>query len=706
MHPKVLQQGPGNCPFCGMVLESLLPSSDHSEESDEYQDLKCRFWVSVFFVLPIVFLSMAPMVLNMIGFQKFGEIIMMPWALWVQFILTLPLLFWSGWPIWQRGWNSFRSGSLNMFSLISIGMGVTFFYSSGVLFSQGMSFLVMGQEHPGVSDLYFEAAAMIMVLVLLGQLLESQGRRKASRALRELLELVPNKATLLREGKEREVSVSELQSGDIIRIHPGEKIPVDGIIIEGSSAVDEAMLTGEAFPVEKSLGSQVTAGTLNSYGSFVMRVEKVGRETVLAQMIEMVAAAQRSRAPIQSLADHVSAILVPLILVIAVVTFVVWILLKPELGYSFALARSVAVLMITCPCALGLATPMAVAVGVGRAAHYGILIREAGALQQLASASIMAFDKTGTLTEGKPEVVAIRTFSEISEEQLLQFLAAAERGSEHPLAKAILRYTQKRKIAEQNASTFLAEPGGGVSATIDGKSVLVGSIAFLARHGVNTTAIASEVLIKDHGMIAIALNNQLTGVVMVSDSIKDSAKGLLKKLQQLGIEIAMLTGDSAFVAESIARELGINLWKAGLSPAQKAEQITQWKEEGKIVAMAGDGINDAHAFSVADASIAMNGGSNIAKEIAGIILMHSSLEGIVTATLLSRAILKTIRQNLFFAFAYNLLGVPIAAGILYPWFGILLSPMLATAAMSLSSLSVIGNSLRLANYQRHFISAK
>ena len=661
----------------------------------ESKDLGRRFWIALLFGVPVIILAMGPMIASIVGLAITGNNLgtLIAWSPWVQFLFTIPLLFWCGWPIWEKGWDSFRSRNLNMFSLVSIGIGVTFFYScSRLFFSEHGHSVVVPHGHSAMPDLYFEAAAMIMLLVLLGQYLEARGKRKAGAALRELLELVPSKATLLRKGIERKVAVSELKPGDQIRIHPGEKIPVDGIVLEGSSAVDEALLTGESLPVEKSIGAVVSAGTINDHGSFIMRVEKVGNETVIAQMIAMVTAAQESRAPIQNLTDRVAALFVPLIFGVAIITFVAWLLLSPGLGWSFALSRSIAVLLIACPCALGLATPMAVAVGVGTAAWRGILIRDAGVLDSLAAVQLMVFDKTGTLTEGRPEVVALKTVGQTSRESLIALIAAAERGSEHPLAQALLRYAEEQHIIEKKASFFLAEPGGGIRAEVEGVAILVGNDVFLRNHQVE---IVDPIMSDDRSIIFVALNGYLEGIVFLSDLPKISANDCIQKLQRLGIEVAMLTGDREGVSRAVAQQLGITRWKASLSPQQKAEQILEWKKEGKLIAMAGDGINDAQALSVADASIAMAAGSNLAKETAGIVLMNSSLEGVVTAVRLSRSIGKTIRQNLFFAFVYNLLGIPVAAGLLYPWLGVTLSPMLATAAMSLSSLSVIGNSLRL-----------
>lgn len=663
------------------------------------KNLERRFWLSVFLGVPVVFLAMSPMLFHQLRWEKITLFFQASWSLWLQCLFTLIVVFGCGWPIWQKGWKSFYSRALNMFSLVCLGTGITVAYSTMILLR---SVLTQASLERGVllsplmvSDLYFEAATMIMVLVLLGQLLEARGRRKVNSALQELLELAPSAATVVRRGKDMLVSVTMLKPGDLVRLHPGEKIAVDGVVVEGTSVVDESMLTGEAIPVEKNVGMQVRAGTLNGQGSFVMSVDKTGHETVLAQIITMVEAAQRSRAPIQQLADRVAAIFVPVVLGIAVITFLGWMIFSAQLGIAFALERAIAVLMIACPCALGLATPMAITVGVGAAARCGILVSEASAFQQLAKASVMALDKTGTLTEGCPGIKRIKTTEGISEEYLLTMLSAVEKGSEHPLAKAVIRYRDQDQISEKIAFDFFAEPGGGVSATVDNIKVLAGSEKFLRSHDVVMSSFSELLLEKDSGLIAVALGGKFAGAVFVTDPIKASATGLIKSLQHLRIKPIMLTGDQESVAQFIARQLGIKEWKAGLSPAQKAAQILEWKKRGLVVAMAGDGINDAQALSVADASIAMHAGTNIAKETAGIVLMNTSLETIVEAVLMSRFLMRIIRQNLFFAFAYNLLGIPIAAGVFYSAFGIVLSPIVATAAMSLSSLSVIGNSLRL-----------
>jgi Cu+-exporting ATPase len=608
-------------------------------------------------------------------------------------LLSLPVIFWCGWPLWVKGFRSFASGNLNMFSLITLGTGAAFLQSMATLL------LPRGSAGRHGEGFYFEAATVIIVLVLLGQWLEARGRARAGSALRGLLDLTPAMALLVESGGDRPVAVAELRIGDRVRILPGEKLPADGEVLEGWSSLDESMLSGEPLPVEKSAGSPVSAGTLNTSGSFIMCVTRTGAETALSRIISLVAQAQRSQAPIQQLADRVAAVFVPVVLGIAIVTFAGWLLLGPEPRLYHALTAAVSVLMIACPCALGLATPMAVTVGIGRAAHHGILVRSASALQSLAQTDLLALDKTGTLTEGTPELRAVIPLPDcgITGDRLLALASGAELGSEHPLARSLVRQARSRGIEAAHAKDFLAHPGGGISATVDDHRVLIGSPSFLAMQGVDAALFDSITTEPGDGVVAMAVDGQPAGIFLFRDTIRPSAKGLIDMLGRMGIRVAMLTGDRASTASTVARELGITECHGELSPAEKATRLSGWKNEGCRTAMAGDGINDAPALAVADASIVMGAGSDIAKETAGIILLRPSLEGIVSSILLSRAILKTIRQNLFFAFAYNILGIPIAAGLLYPLFGILLSPMIAAAAMSLSSVSVIANSLRLRN---------
>jgi Cu+-exporting ATPase len=661
-----------------MALELLIPTGAEDQES---KLLGQKFWLSVILGVPVLLLAMAPML---------GITLLPPfWSDWLECLLSLPVLFWCGAPIWSKGFRSFADRNLNMFSLITLGTAAAFLDSMVVLIQNGG-----GNQTMHSQGLYFEAATAIMVLVLLGQWLEARGRAGTGSALRELLDLTPVTARLVQEGKDdREIPVSELHPGNHVRILPGDKIPADGTLVEGWSSVDESMLTGESLPAEKTIGSSLSAGTLNREGSFIMQLTRVGSETALAQIIHLVAQAQRSQAPIQQLADRVAAVFVPIVLGISALTFLGWMLFSHS--WTHALGSSVSVLMIACPCALGLATPMALAVGIGRAARHGILVRSAAALQNLASTTLLALDKTGTLTEGTPRILSLHPLGDITEDALLTLAAAAELGSEHPLAQAVIQCAKNRNLILPKATDFTAHPGGGISATVEGVSLLVGSIRFLREQGVPAQSLEQLVVSDGAGLVAVAKNGVAAGAFLVSDTIRPSAKNLLRDFKALGVQIAMLTGDRESVARSVAEELGITLWKAELTPAQKGEQLAQWKKEGYQTAMAGDGINDAPALAMADASIAMGAGSDIAKETAGIILLKPSLEGIAESLLLSRAVLRTIRQNLFFAFAYNIIGIPIAAGLLYPCFGILLSPMLAAAAMSLSSVSVIANSLRL-----------
>ena len=671
MHPEVLSDDPGDCPKCGMPLEPLTP---HGGEDHESGLIGRRTLIAFLFALPLFVIAMAPMS----GLHLLPETI----SGWVELILSLPVLFWCGAPIWTKGLSSFARGSLNMFSLIVLGTGASFIQSVVTLL----------QGH-GSHGLYFEAAATIVTLVLLGQWLEARGRARAGSALRELLDLTPPKAILVTPEGDREVPVSDLHPGDLVRVLPGGKIPADGTLTEGWSSVDESMLSGEPLPVEKQSGSHISAGTLNRQGSFVLRVEKSCGGTLLSGIIATVAQAQRSRAPIQQLADRVASVFVPVVLGVAALTLILWIFLGG--GCSMGMQSAVAVLLIACPCALGLATPMALMVGIGRAARLGILVRDAASLQNLSTANLLALDKTGTLTEGRPELSGIHPLTPFTEAELLSLAASTERGSEHPLARAVMRAAEEQGIEIKATTEFTAWPGGGISARLNGRDILIGSLSFLRDRGVPMGDLEAIPPDAATGLIAIAVEGKPAGLLTVQDIIRPSARTLIADLRSLGISAAMLTGDREETACAIAQDLGITLWKAACSPQLKAEQIRDWAAEGYRTAMAGDGINDAPALAVASASIAMGAGSDIAKETAGLILLRPSLEGIVASIRLSRAILGTIRQNLLFAFGYNILGIPIAAGVLYPFFGILLSPMIAAAAMSLSSVSVIANSLRL-----------
>ena len=671
MHPEVLADRAGDCPKCGMPLEPLIPASGEDHESAL---IGRRTLIAVLLGLPLFVIAMTPMA----GLQLIPEAL----SGWVELILSLPVLFWCGAPIWAKGLASFARRSLNMFSLIVLGTGAAFL--------QSVATLIVGH---GSHGLYFEASSTIMVLVLLGQWLEARGRARAGSSLRELLDLTPPKALLVTPEGDREVSVATLHPGDLLRILPGEKIPADGTITEGWSSVDESKLTGEPLPEEKQTGSRVSAGTLNRQGSFLFRVDSAGAGTLLSGIIATVAQAQRSRAPVQQLADRVASVFVPVVLGLSVITLICWILLDGD--WEMGLRSAVSVLLIACPCALGLATPMALMVGIGRAARHGILVRDAASLQNLSAATLLALDKTGTLTAGRPELSDVHPLDPFTEPELLSLAASAERGSEHPLARAVMRAAEKRGIPSNTVTDFTAWPGGGISARIDGKEILIGSLSFLSGRGIATGDIDSIAAQTSTGLIAVGVEGKPAGILTVEDTIRPSAPTLIAELRLLGITAAMLTGDREETARTVASQLGITLWKAGCSPQEKAEQLRTWAADGYRTAMAGDGINDAPALAIASASIAMGAGSDIAKETAGLVLLRPSLEGIVASIRLSRVILRMIRQNLLFAFGYNILGIPIAAGILYPLFGIQLSPMIAAAAMSLSSISVIANSLRL-----------
>jgi Cu+-exporting ATPase len=671
MHPEILQDGPGDCPKCGMPLEPLIPDGG---EDHEVTLIGRRTLVAVVLGLPLFILGMAPMT----GLHPLPEAI----SGWVELVLSLPVLFWCGLPIWGKGLRSFAAGELNMFSLIILGTGAAFL--------QSVATLLLGGSHHG---LYFEAASTIMVLVLLGQWLEARGRAQAGSSLRELLDLTPPKALLVTPEGDREVAVSELRSGDLVRILPGGKIPADGMLTEGWSSVDGSMLTGEPLPEEKQAGSRVSAGTLNRQGSFLFRVDSAGAGTLLSGIIATVAQAQRSRAPVQQLADRVASVFVPVVLALSAITLIGWIALGG--GWIMGLQSAVSVLLIACPCALGLATPMALMVGIGQAARHGILVRDAASLQNLSTANLVALDKTGTLTEGRPELSGISPIAPFTEGELLSLAASAERGSEHPLARAVIQAAEERGLQPSLVSDFKAWPGGGISAHLGEREIVMGSLAFLHGRGVPIQVLEALPTESSAGVIAIAVDGKAAGLLMVQDTIRPSARVLIKELRSLGVTAAMLTGDREEAARVVADQLGIILWKAGCSPRGKADQLRSWGSEGYRTAMAGDGVNDAPALAVASTSIAMGAGSDIAKESAGIILLKPSLGGIVSSIRLSRAILRVIRENLVFAFAYNIVGIPVAAGVLYPHFGILLSPMIAAAAMSLSSVSVIANSLRL-----------
>jgi Cu+-exporting ATPase len=691
MHPQIEQDHPGNCPICGMTLEPNTQIAGNEEENAELREMTRRFWIGAVLALPVFVLGMAHVFPNApIWVASDG-------SRWLQFLLSTPVVLWCGWPFFVRGWQSIRNRSPNMFTLIAMGVGVAYIYSAVVMLAPS-TFLASFQEH-GKIGVYFEAAAIITVLVLLGQVLELRARTRTGSAIRALLNLTPQKAHVIRNGEEIDVPLVEVHVGDQLRVRPGEKIPVDGKIIEGNSTLDESMLTGEAMPVEKSPGDKVTGGTVNQTGSFLMEAERVGSETVLARIVEMVTQAQRSRAPIQRLADKVAAWFVPAVIAVAVITFIAWAWLGPEPRFAYAIVNSVAVLIIACPCALGLATPMSIMVGVGRGAQAGVLVKNAEAMELMEKIDTLVVDKTGTLTKGKPHLTTVVASDWVNVNDLLAAAAAIEELSEHPIASAIVLGAQDRHINLGKVMNFHSITGGGVSGTVDDRSVIVGKPEFLHAQGVRDLerfgANAGELQAKGNTVIFLAIEGRAAGILAVSDPIKESAPTVVQGLHQLGIKIIMLTGDNERTARAVAKKLGIDQVEAGVEPQRKHERVAQFRREGRTVAMAGDGINDAPALAAADVGIAMGTGTDVAMESADITLVKGDLRGIEKAIRLSRAVIRNIRQNLFFAFIYNALGIPIAAGALYPVFGWLLSPMIAGAAMSLSSVSVIANALRL-----------
>jgi Cu+-exporting ATPase len=691
MHPEIEQDGPGDCPICGMALEPKRISATTLEDDSELRDMTRRLWIGTALTLPVFFLAMSHLLPSPPAWLSSD------FARWLQFALTTPVVWWAGWPFFVRGWRSVVSRHLNMFTLIAIGVGVAYLYSCAALFLPNL--FPASMTHHGKLGLYFESAAMITVLVLVGQVLELRARSRTGTAIRSLLNLAPPTARRVRNGDEEEVGLAEIASGDHLRVRPGEKVPVDGTVIEGRTSVDESMITGEALPVEKAVGDKVIGGTLNNTGSVVMRAEQVGHETVLAQIVEMVSTAQRSRAPIQRLADTVAGYFVPAVLLTAAITFVTWLQVGPEPRLAHAIVNAVAVLIIACPCALGLATPMSIMMGVGRGAQGGVLVKNAGAIERMEKVTTLVVDKTGTLTEGKPSVTRIIATPGINESEILAAAASAEQQSEHPLASAIVSAAREQKIPLERLSSFSSSTGGGVSATTSRATVLVGQPIFLREYGISgleaLEAQAATLQTEGQTAVFVAIGGRAVGVIAVSDPIKKSTPLAVQELKRLGLKVIMLTGDNERTARAVARELGIAEVEAGVAPKDKHERIERLRGKGSVVAMAGDGINDAPALAAADVGIAMGTGTDVAMESAGITLVKGDLNGIVKAIHLSRAVMRNVRQNLFFAFVYNALGIPIAAGLLYPFFGILLSPIIAGAAMSLSSVSVIANALRL-----------
>lgn len=691
MHPDIRQAGPGSCPICGMALEPEIASLE-TGPNPELADMTRRFWIGGALALPAVVLEMGG---HLAGPHNWIDPTL---SNWIQLVFATPVVFWAGWPFLVRGWQSLLTRNLNMFTLIAMGTGVAYVYSLiGTVAPQVFPATFRG--HEGAVAVYFEAAAVITVLVLLGQVLELRARDATSGAIKALLQLAPKTARRVdAAGGEHEVEIDALHAGDRLRVRPGEKVPVDGIILEGRSSLDESLVTGESMPVTKETGAKVIAGTLNQSGSFIMRADKVGRETLLSQIVQMVADAQRSRAPIQRLADQVAGWFVPTVIAVAIIAFAAWAWFGPEPRLAFGLVAAVSVLIIACPCALGLATPMSIMVGVGRGAHAGVLIKNAEALERMEKIDTLVVDKTGTLTEGKPKVVAIVPAAGFAKDDILRLAASVERASEHPLADAIVRAAKEKQLALGQVEAFDSPTGRGATGKVDGKTVVLGNAKHLTSIGIDTNALDAEAeRLRGDGatVINMAIDGKLAGLFAIADPVKASTPDALKALAAEGIKVIMLTGDNRTTAEAVARRLGIADVEAEVLPDQKSAVVTKLQKADRSVAMAGDGINDAPALAAAEVGIAMGTGTDVAMESAGITLLKGDLTGIVRARKLSQATMSNIRQNLFFAFIYNAAGIPIAAGILYPAFGLLLSPIIAAAAMALSSVSVVGNALRL-----------
>ncbi|MGB6484312.1 MAG: heavy metal translocating P-type ATPase [Candidatus Acidiferrales bacterium] len=688
MHPEIVRSKTGACPICGMALEPRAVQA-HEEPNRELTAMTRRFWISIVLTAPLLVLAMAGSM-----WLRISPSI----TAWIELSLATPVVLWGGWPFFERAWASLRNRSLNMFTLIALGTGTAYFYSLIATLFPGI-FPAQFRDASGALPVYFEAAAAITTLVLLGQVLELRARQRTGSAIRALLRLAPKTARLaLANGEEKDVLLDAVQRGDRLRVRPGEKIPVDGVVLDGASSVDESMVTGESIPVEKAPGSCVIGGTVNTTGTFIMRAERVGSETLLARIVQMVSDAQRSRAPIQELADRVSAYFVPAVILAAAITFVCWASFGPSPRLAHALLNAVAVLIIACPCALGLATPMAIMVGTGRGASAGVLIKNAEALEILENIDTLVFDKTGTLTDGKPRVATIEPANNWSTGDVLRFAAAVEQPSEHPLAAAILAEAARQNLRPQSATEFRSFTGKGITGRVNGRTVALGNAAFLDENGIASSALRSRAEALRHEgqtVVHVAIDGREAGIIAIADPVKKSTPEAIAQLRREGLRLVMLTGDSRVTAKAVARTLGIDEIIAEALPEHKADAVKKLKSQGRRVAMAGDGINDAPALAAADVGIAMGAGTDVAIESAGITLVKGDLRGIVRARRLSRSTMRNIRQNLLFAFAYNALGIPIAAGVLYPFFGMLLSPIIASAAMTFSSVSVITNALRL-----------
>ncbi|QQS33536.1 MAG: heavy metal translocating P-type ATPase [Acidobacteriota bacterium] len=690
MHPEVVQIGPGSCPKCGMALEPKVLTLDDAPDP-EYIDMKRRFWISAVLTLPVFGLAMAEM------WPGFHELVSPTTSIWIQFILATPVVLWGGFPFFRRGWASVKNVSPNMFTLIAIGTGAAYLFSLFALFLPNVFPESIKNVHTGLIAAYFEAAAVITTLVLLGQVLELRARSQTSSAIKALLGLAPETAiAVFDDGTEAEIALKDVQIGASLRVKANEKIPTDGTILEGDTSVDESMVTGESIPVEKSPGDTVIGGTINGRRGFLMKAEKVGSDTLLAQIVRMVGEAQRSRAPIQRLVDVVSAYFVPAVILVAIVAFAVWLIFG---SFASAMVAAVSVLIIACPCALGLATPMSIMVGTGHGARHGVLVKKAEALEILEKVNSIVVDKTGTLTEGKPRLQSVISLNGLSETEILRFAASLEKSSEHPLAEAIIKGAEEQSVALAKVEDFESLTGKGITGSIDGKKILLGNAKLMTENNINFPADgkADELRAEGQTVMSIAVDGKAAGLVGVADTIKESAKAAIDELHRQKIEVVMMTGDNPVTADAVAKKLGIDKVFADVLPEQKAEKIKELQATGKIVAMAGDGVNDAPALAQAEVGIAMGTGTDVAMESADITLLKGDLRGILRAKKLSEATMKNIRQNLFFAFIYNLIGVPIAAGVLYPIFGLLLSPMIASAAMTFSSVSVIVNALRLRN---------
>ena len=693
MHPEIIRDEPGSCPICGMDLVPLQP--DLSAEEKTYKKLSKKFWIALALTLPIFLIAMSEMIPN----NPLYDIMEQKWWNWIQFALSIPVVFYATWMFFERAYRSIKTWNLNMFTLIGIGAGVAWLFSVfGMLFPD--FFPPQFKTESGAVHVYFEAATVILTLVLMGQLLESRAHSKTNSAVKELLKLAPNKAVRVVDGIEEDVAIEKIQKGDTLRVKPGEKIPVDGVIIEGQTTVDESMISGEPIPVNKTLEDKVSSGTINGNQSFLMKAEKVGNETLLSQIVQMVNDASRSRAPIQKLADTVSSYFVPVVVIISVITFVAWAIWGPEPAYVFALVNAIAVLIIACPCALGLATPMSIMVGVGKGAQNGVLVKNAEALEKMYKVDTLIVDKTGTITEGKPTVEAIGTSKgDYSEKEVLQYIASLNNSSEHPLAEATVKYGKEKGVEILKTENFNAVTGKGVEGKIKGKKIALGNVKMMEH--VNATLnselenAANEHQKKGKTVSYLAIEKEVVGYVVIGDKIKSTSAEAIKALQGKGITVIMLTGDNYDTAQAVAKELNLADFKAGMLPEDKLAEVKKLQEQGHIVAMAGDGINDAPALAKSDVGIAMGTGTDVAIESAMITLVKGDLHGIVKARNLSDAVMKNIKQNLFFALIYNTIGIPIAAGVLYPVFGLLLSPMIAALAMSFSSVSVIANALRL-----------